>query len=436
MEQTYRAHIAELQARTRTVLERHQLRGLLIHSGEPIYAFLDDNTYPFRVNPHFKAWVPVTNVTHSWLLVDGDNKPQLFFYAPVDYWHSVEPLPTAFWTEEVELIALRQPEDILQYLPQERSHLAYIGASEQKAADMGIGHINPTAILNFFHYQRAFKTDYELCCMREAQKIAVTGHRAAYDAFMANMSEFDINLAYLAATGQSDSDVPYNNIVALNQNSAVLHYTSLAQKTPARSDSFLLDAGASYNGYAADITRTYAREQNDFAALISDMHEQQQALIASIQPGMHYIDLHIQMHQRIAGMLRQHDIVRMSEDAMMAEGVTRPFLPHGLGHFLGLQVHDVAGFMQDEQGTHLAAPVEYPALRCTRLLEPRMVLTIEPGLYFIDSLLEPWKQHPLAANFNWAKIDQLRPFGGIRIEDNIVITEHGVENLTRDLALN
>ena len=436
MEHAYRAHIAELQSRTRAVLERDQLQGLLIHSGEPIYAFLDDNTYPFKVNPHFNAWLPLTNVPHCWLQVDGVNRPRLFFYSPVDYWHAVEPEPQEYWAEEFEIVVLRQPRDIEQYLPAARAEWGYIGSSEQLAREAGIGQINPPALLNTLHYQRAYKTDYELQCMRSAQKIAVDGHRAAHDAFMAGMSEFDINLAYLAATGQSDTEVPYTNIVALNQHGAILHYTTLQRKTPASSDSFLLDAGATFNGYVADITRTYAREENDFAALIRDMHRHQQELIATIEPGQRYPDLNLQMHQRIARMLREHDIVRLNEEDMVNEGLTGSFMPHGLGHLLGLQVHDVAGFMQDEQGTHLAAPAAYPALRCTRELAPRMVLTIEPGLYFIDSLLEPWKNHALNSHINWARIDALRPFGGIRIEDNIVITEGGIENLTRDLALN
>jgi Xaa-Pro dipeptidase len=75
----------------------------------------------------------------------------------------------------------------------------------------------------------------------------------------------------------------------------------------------------------------------------------------------------------------------MSEEAMVENDLTGPFMPHGIGHPLGLQVHDVAGFMQDDTGTHLAAPSKYPYLRCTRIIEPRMVLTIEPGIYFIES---------------------------------------------------
>lgn len=102
----YKNHIVTLQERTRDVLARFKLDALLIHSGELMNTFLDDHAYPFKVNPQFKARVPVTQVPNCWLLVDGVNKPKLWFYLPVDYWHNVEPLPTSFWTEEIDVIAL------------------------------------------------------------------------------------------------------------------------------------------------------------------------------------------------------------------------------------------------------------------------------------------------------------------------------------------
>ncbi|CDL56887.1 Xaa-Pro dipeptidase PepQ [Klebsiella pneumoniae] len=105
----YKNHIVTLQERTRDVLARFQMDALLIHSGELVNVFLDDHPYPFKVNPQFKAWVPVTQVPNCWLLVDGVNKPKLWFYLPVDYWHNVEPLPTSFWTEEIDVIALPRP---------------------------------------------------------------------------------------------------------------------------------------------------------------------------------------------------------------------------------------------------------------------------------------------------------------------------------------
>lgn len=435
----YSEHLETLQQRARAVLERNQLDALLIHSGELLTLFLDDRDYPFKVNPQFKAWVPVTQVPNCWLWIDGVNKPKLWFYSPVDYWYSVEPLPEAFWTPHVELTALRKPDDIAQLLPAARERVAYIGYIPQRALALGIKAelINPQPVLDYLHYHRAYKTGYELACMREAQKTAVAGHRAAFEAFQSGMSEFDINQAYLTATGHRDLDVPYDNIVALNEHAAVLHYTTLQHRLPQEVRSFLIDAGAEYNGYAADLTRTYAaKPESDFGALVRDLNQEQQALIGTFKVGVRYTDYHIQMHQRLARLLKKHQLlVDISEEAAVAEGLTTPFLPHGLGHPLGLQVHDVAGFMQDENGTHMAAPEMYPYLRCTRVMEPGMVLTVEPGLYFIDPLLEPWKAGKHGKHFDWAKIGAMKPFGGIRIEDNVVFHEKRVENMTRDLHL-
>jgi Xaa-Pro dipeptidase len=401
--------------------------------------FLDDYTYPFKVNPQFKAWVPVVQVPNCWLWIDGVSRPKLWFYAPLDYWHSVQPLPDAFWTAEVDIIALAKADDIASQLPNNLQRVAYIGYGEQRAKSCGIKpeNINPKPVLDYLHYHRAYKTGYELACMREAQKIAVNGHIAAKEAFYSDMSEFDINLAYLAATGQQDSEVPYGNIVAINEHSAVLHYTALQHQPPAELHSFLIDAGAEFNGYAADITRSYsAKNDSEFAELVKNMHSEQQALIATVKTGVNYLDYHVQMHHRVANLLKAHKLVAgMSEEAMVAQNLTGPFLPHGLGHPLGLQVHDVGGFMQDDHGTHLAAPDKYPYLRCTRVLQPGMVMTIEPGIYFIDSLLAPWRQGGFSKYFDWQRIDRMKIFGGVRIEDNIVIHETYIENMTRDLKL-
>ncbi|STJ21049.1 Xaa-Pro dipeptidase [Escherichia coli] len=300
----------------------------------------------------------------------------------------------------------------------------------ERALQLGIeaSNINPKGVIDYLHYYRSFKTEYELACMREAQKMAVNGHRAAEEAFRSGMSEFDINIAYLTATGHRDTDVPYSNIVALNEHAAVLHYTKLDHQAPEEMRSFLLDAGAEYNGYAADLTRTWsAKSDNDYAQLVKDVNDEQLALIATMKAGVSYVDYHIQFHQRIAKLLRKHQIITdMSEEAMVENDLTGPFMPHGIGHPLGLQVHDVAGFMQDDSGTHLAAPARYPYLRCTRILQPGHGVNHRTGIYFIESLLAPWREGQFSKHFNWQKIEALKPFGGIRIEDNVVIHENNV----------
>lgn len=435
----YQDHLKTLQSRAQQVLARAQKDALLIHSGELLTVFLDDHDYPFKVNPQFKAWVPVTQVENCWLWVDGVSKPKLYFYSPVDYWHKVEPLPQSFWTDEIDIVPLRNADDIASLLPAQRDNAVYIGPVAGRASQLGFSaeRINPQAVIDFLHYHRAYKTDYELACMRQAQKIAVLGHHAAKEAFLSGMSEFDINIAYLSATGHRDVDVPYGNIVALNEHAAVLHYTALDHQPPEQMCSFLLDAGAEYNGYAADLTRSYAAQpESEFAALVADMNKEELALIDTLKTGVRYTDYHQQMHQRIARLLLKYDLVKgLSEEALVADDLTGPFMPHGIGHPLGLQVHDVAGFMQDDRGTHLAAPEQYPYLRCTRMLEPRMVLTIEPGIYFIESLLTPWREGRFSQHFNWSRIDAFKPYGGIRIEDNVVFQADRVENMTRDLNL-
>lgn len=435
----YQDHLATMQQRTREVLTRFNLDALLIHSGELFNVFLDDHPYPFKVNPQFKAWVPVNQVPNCWLLVDGVNKPRLWFYLPDDYWNNVEPLPADFWTGQVELMALLNADDIGKLLPASRDNLAYIGPVVNRARQLQIAdkNCNPQGVIDYLHYYRAYKTDYELACMREAQKMAVLGHRAAHQAFLTGKSEFDINFAYLSAIRQRDGQTPYSNIVALNEHACVLHYTTQDCQPPVEIRSFLLDAGSEYFGYAADITRSWSmNNDNDYAALLRQVNEQQQALIATMQAGIRYTEYHIQFHYRLARILLEQQIITgISEEAMVVADITGPFMPHGLGHPLGLQVHDVAGFMQDDSGTQLSAPEKYPYLRCTRVLEPRMVLTIEPGIYFIESLLAPWRQSRYSKHFNWEKIASLRPFGGVRIEDNIIVYENKVENMTRELDL-
>jgi Xaa-Pro dipeptidase len=157
--------------------------------------------------------------------------------------------------------------------------------------------------------------------------------------------------------------------------------------------------------------------------------------VAGLKPGLKYGELHIQCHQHIAEILHQFEFVKLAPEAIVESQISRTFFPHGLGHHLGLQVHDVGGFMADERGTHVAAPDSHPYLRCTRTVEADMVFTIEPGLYFIDSLLADLAATEFDKYINWQKVDVFRQFGGIRIEDNIIVHRDRNENMTRDLRL-
>ena len=407
--------------------------GVVIASGSLKTAFLDDHTYPFKVNPHFKALVPITNVPDSFVVLRDGEKPQLLFQQPEDYWHLAPETPAGYWVDQWDITPITQLGDAHNHLGDSKS-LSFIGEETDIAAELSIADCNNPALLNPLHYQRAYKTDYEIACLREASRLASVGHHAAKTAFDEGASEFAIQQAYLTSISHREQETPYSNIVALNEHCAVLHYQFYEHKRPGTSErkSMLIDAGANYQGYAADVTRTYSAEPGLFMDLITAMDEAQLGIIADIGIGMNYATLHEKMHLRLADILKQHGLVDMSLEAMLETNLTFTFLPHGLGHFLGLQTHDVGGFQQSPKGDVKAAPDRYPALRLTRPIENRQVFTIEPGLYFIPMLLKELKASSNANAIAWDKIEKLLPFGGIRIEDNIAMLDGHAVNLTRE----
>jgi Xaa-Pro dipeptidase len=166
--------------------------------------------------------------------------------------------------------------------------------------------------------------------------------------------------------------------------------------------------------------------------MIGAMDVVQRALCDAIRAGADYREVHLQAHWLIAGVLRESGVIGCSAETAVAEGVTSVFFPHGIGHLLGLQVHDVAGFARDRTGAEIPKPDGHPFLRLTRVLEPGFVVTVEPGLYFIDLLLDEARGGKAGSHIRWDAVARFRAFGGIRIEDDVLCTTGAPENLTRD----
>jgi Xaa-Pro dipeptidase len=376
--------------------------------------------------------VPLLKLPLSYIVYTPGEKPRLIYYQPRDYWHVVPGEPDGYWADYFDVRIVHTVDEIAAQLPQDRSRCILIGEISDSAHAFGIDRSNPTTALNILHYGRGIKTEYELACMRLASQRGARGHLAAAAAFRNGQSEFAIHRAYCEAVSHTDSELPYGNIIALNEHSAVLHYTDLQRTPPQELRSFLLDAGAQVHGYASDITRTYAYSDVRFAELIERMEQLQLAIVQRVRAGVDYAALHIETHRLLGAVLVDAKLATGSSDALIETGVTAAFLPHGLGHLLGVQVHDVGGHMQGESGTIIDPPSGHPYLRLTRVLEPNMTLTIEPGLYAIDMLLENLRGCPAENHVLWDGVEWLRPFGGIRIEDNVRVLPDGCENLTRD----
>ncbi len=426
----YQQHIAAVVARATHALERGRCDHLLVPSGVQTYRFQDDNPYPFHVSAHFKAWVPLVQHPDCWIAFTPGRKPVLVYHQPADYWHLPPADPTGYWVEHFDVRVIREAKEARAHLPRDLARAAIVG--EAGSALDGVAPNNPQAVLDSLHVARTRKTAYELECMRRASLKGAIAHRAAGAAFRDRRSEYEIHLAYCEAAGQSEHDLPYGNIVALNEHGATLHYQHQERARPSEHRSLLIDAGAQVNGYAADITRTFGHGDPDFSHLLEAMAREQQAMCARVKPGLDWRDFHLDAHRAMGRVLKELDVVRMEPDSQLESGVSSVFFPHGIGHFLGLQVHDVAGFLKDESGETIPKPTGHPYLRCTRKLESGNVVTVEPGIYFIDMLLDGLRKGPHANAVNWPKVEHLHRFGGVRIEDNVAVTDTDPENLTRD----
>lgn len=415
----YAKHIAHLCDATAKAAAAVGVDVVVLHAGTPaLKDRFDDQHHPFRPTPAFAHWLPLLE-PDAMLVVRGGHRPRLVRPKLDDLWEA-PPAPPPDWV-------LAQFEPGGGDPPAGRRAVISSAPPSWALPD----ELNPPALLAALDQVRAIKTDYERECIAEANRRAVRGHRrAAAELAAGDPSELALHLAYLAATEQDALDVPYQNIVALGEHAAVLHFVSYDRRPPGRAaQSLLVDAGAQFHGYASDITRTTVRGASAgadlFRALVVAVDRFQQELIRRIRPGLPYESLHDQSHELLAGALVEVGIGKGSAEALVARGVTRALYPHGLGHSLGIQVHDV--------GLKLTPPRrDNPFLRNTSTIAAGQVFTIEPGCYVIDPLLAPLRADDRRGLLDWGAIDAIRPFGGVRIEDDVAVLADGVRDFTRE----
>ena len=426
----YADHLRTMMSRTDRALSASGFDALVVHAGAPPIQFLDDQSYPYKANPHFKAWVPIVDNPQSVLVYAPGSPPRVLFHSPNDYWHKPASMPRESWVDSVEIVPMADPAAATDQWTQ-LGRVAFIGPKDSFGPEAAAT-LNDPELLTRLHFDRAVKTPYELECLRQASDLGARGHLAALAAFRRGASEYEAHMQYLTACTQREEEMPYNNIVAYNEHAAVLHYQHLERRTPPHLRSFLIDAGAQYRGYAADITRTYAAAPGLFSELIEALDGAQQRLCAQIVPGKDYREVHLSAHRILGDVLRTVGLTKLAGQDALEQGLTGVFFPHGIGHLLGLQVHDVGGVQGDSTGGERKRPEGHPYLRMTRMLEPGVVVTVEPGIYLIESLLEAARRDERGKHIDWSVVEQLRPFGGVRIEDNVAATPGTPENLTRD----
>jgi Xaa-Pro aminopeptidase len=279
------------------------------------------------------------------------------------------------------------------------------------------------------------KDSVEVHRMRLAERATSAAFAAAVPLLQDGASERGVQIELEAAAFRRGGDaMAYDTIVGAGTNSAVLHFAPSSRQMRA-GDLVLIDAGAEYLGYASDVTRTYpvggelASEQLELHSLV---RAAELAAIDRCLPGIEWRDVHLTAALVIAEGLVSLGLLRGEVSGLIESGAVWLFFPHGVGHLVGLGVRDAGGILPDRRDS----PPPYPNLRIDLPLEPGFAVTVEPGIYFVPALLEdPERRRRHRDQVAWDRVDKLLDFGGIRIEDNLLITADGHEVLTGDVPV-
>ncbi|MCC6419123.1 MAG: aminopeptidase P family protein [Gemmataceae bacterium] len=281
---------------------------------------------------------------------------------------------------------------------------------------------------------RRTKDPAELKLMREAVRASRAGHLLALRTAAPGMTERALQVEVEAEFFRNGAArTAYGSIVAAGDHGAVLHFAPTARPL-SEGELVLMDAGAEVDGYASDVTRTFPvgrkveGAQRDLYQLVLAVQER---AIAAARPGKEYRELHLEAAEQIAAGLADLGILRGNPASLVEQDAHALFFPHGLGHMLGLSTHDAGGCLG---GRTKSDRFGLKWLRADLPLQPGYVVTIEPGIYFIRALLEDpeWRAR-YRDTVDWARVDTMLDFGGIRIEDDVLITEGEANILSIDI---
>ncbi|XP_050398695.1 xaa-Pro dipeptidase isoform X1 [Patella vulgata] len=283
---------------------------------------------------------------------------------------------------------------------------------------------------------RVFKSDLELRVMRYVNKVSSEAHKEIMKLVRPGLYEYQAESKYgdYCHFNGGFRKLAYICVCGSGNNGATLHYGHAGAPNAKRienGDMCLFDMGGEYYCYSSDITCSFpangkftAKQKGIYEAVL----KASRAVMQQVRPGVSWVDMHKLSERTELEALKAIGIVSGDIDEMMNVRLGAVFMPHGLGHFMGIDTHDVGGY---PAGVERPEGAGIQSLRTARTLEARMVITIEPGIYFIDALIDGALANPEQARFiNRDLLNQYRGFGGVRIEDDIVITEDSMELLT------
>lgn len=435
-DELYNSHIEQVLAEHRRAMQEEGVDVLVIDSGGPEITHYDDDHGPSApVAPHFARLASsIEKPNNHAIVINASEKPTLLYHSPKgNFWQK----PMSPPADLNDVFDIREVPS-LQVLDEELSRLS----TGKKVVRIGPRGSEGSEVLKAkLEWNRRFKTDYEIECIEEASRTAALGHLAARDEFLVGGSELDMHLAFLDAANATDDRLAFPSIVSLDADTAWLHRP---EKDPNHRNGgrALIDAGTRFKNYDSDITTTWVKEgagvHTVYIKLLQGLEKIQKDLCAAIKPGVEFIKLHEKAHLEIAKLLLEVGILKnCSPEEAVEKRFTTAFFPHGLGHLLGIQAHDKGAKQKEYEGGTIKPPSGdkedplYDWLRKLNPLQEREVVTIEPGIYFFQELLDKFRNGEYSSNFNWQLIDKLD--GGMRLESDVLVLANGFRDMTDEM---
>lgn len=286
--------------------------------------------------------------------------------------------------------------------------------------------------------QRNYKSAEEIVELEKAANTTVDMHLAAMRMARPGLTEAQIAAEVERIASAENGYISFPVIATINGQTLHNHYHGNTLK---EGDLFLLDAGAeTAMGYAGDmsstfpVSKTFSSRQKEIYQVALNAHNK---AIDMLKPGIAFKDIYFESAREIMKGMKELNFVYGDIDEAISERAHAMFFPCGLGHMMGLDVHDMEDLGEQYVGYHNEAKSTQfglKSLRLARKLEPGFVLTIEPGIYFIPQLIDQWKKDKRFNNFlNFTKLEEYKNFGGCRNEEDFVITENGAKLLGKPL---
>lgn len=423
-------------AKHRKALSELLSDGLIFAAGGVPLTRNHDVEYVFRQKSDF-LWLTGVEAPGYALAIDPKRGREVLFIPRIDQTHKVwlGHVPDAAETRRLFGVGdVRYMDELDEVLPKMKGRLKKLytdneGAKLAKTAGIKLKK-DSAEYADALAHLRLVKDEAELELMERANEVSSAAHEAAMRATRPGMYEYQVQAVLEAAfRAQGMKHNAYNSIVAAGKNGAVLHYHH--NSDPVRAGQLMLiDAGAENMGYGADITRTFPVDGN-FTPRQRDVYEvvltAQERSIDRMRAGTPVSDVHRISQEVLAEGLKDLGLLRGSIDELVNEEAVRVFYPHGIGHPLGLDVHDVDGGKR-----HRLKGPKPKNLRANYRLPAGAVMTVEPGVYFIEALIkDPEVRARHGKRVAWTKAERFLSLGGVRIEDNVIIQPEGPpRNLT------